>query len=242
VTEAGVTAASAGEVNPTVIRQLALGRRAYGNLKDEAAGFIRDAIVSGHLPPGSKIDQDEIADALGYSRAPVREALIELAQKGFVVAVPRRGAFVAEVTVEDIEDHYAVVAFVFGLTTRRAVKKLTAADVEELQRLHRQVAATDDATGRKAGDRQFFNLIVRAGRSRRLDSILELLGGAIQGSFYFASPQWVANEAKFREQFLGAIQAGDVRAAVRTSEEHMRTCGTVTIEYLQAIGYWTAAD
>ncbi|TCJ31438.1 GntR family transcriptional regulator, partial [Parafrankia sp. BMG5.11] len=88
------------DADPSAIRLLASGRRRYGNLKDEAASFIREAIVSRALPPRSKIDQDEVADALGISRAPVREALIELAQKGFVDAVPRRGAFVAEVTVE----------------------------------------------------------------------------------------------------------------------------------------------
>ncbi|WP_041254651.1 GntR family transcriptional regulator [Frankia sp. EAN1pec] len=59
-------------------------------LKDEAADFIREAIVSGGLPPRSKIDQDEVADALRISRAPVREALIKLAQKGFVDGVRRR--------------------------------------------------------------------------------------------------------------------------------------------------------
>lgn len=63
-------------------------RRSYGSLKDEAAAYHRDAIVMGQLAPGSRVDQDEIAETLGMSRAPVREALIELAQKGFIDAPP----------------------------------------------------------------------------------------------------------------------------------------------------------
>ena len=101
----------------------ATGRRACGNLKDEAASYIRAAITSGDLPARSRIDQDVVAQALGISRAPVREALIELTQKGFVDAILRRGAFVAELTPADIEDYYEVVASVFGLTTRRAVSR-----------------------------------------------------------------------------------------------------------------------
>jgi DNA-binding GntR family transcriptional regulator len=223
---------------PSPVRRLAAGRPAYGNLKDEAASFIRDAIVGGDLPPRSKIDQDEIAGALGFSRAPVREALIELTQKGFVLALPRRGAFVAEVSAEDIEDHYAVVALVFGMTTRRAIKKLTAADVGELRDLDHRIATASDAGTRRELDRRFFHVIVTAGRSRRLDSLLAFLGGAIQGSFYFAAPDWGPHEAAFRQHLISALEAGDTRAAVRTSEEHMRGCAALTIAHLRAQGYW----
>ncbi|MBL7499997.1 GntR family transcriptional regulator [Frankia sp. CNm7] len=226
------------DVDPSAIRRLASGRRAYGNLKDEAAGFIRDAIVSGALPPRSKVDQDEIADTLGISRAPVREALIELAQKGFVDAIPRRGAFVADVTVEDIEDHYEVVALVSGMTAKRAVKRLTPAEIAELRRLHQEIAATGDVARVRALDRRFFQLITNSGRSPRLDTILEFLGGALQGSFYFDAPGWAHNEAAYREQMLGAIETGDVLAAARISEEHVRSCAAVTIEHLRTRGYW----
>ncbi|CAI7976806.1 GntR family transcriptional regulator [Frankia sp. Hr75.2] len=225
------------DADPSAIRLLASGRRRYGNLKDEAASFIREAIVSRALPPRSKIDQDEVADALGISRAPVREALIELAQKGFVDAVPRRGAFVAEVTVEDIEDHYEVVALVSGMTTRRAVRKLTPLETEELARLHREIATTEDEARRRSLDRRFFQIIATAGKSPRLDAILEFLGGVLQGSFYYDAPAWVDNEAKYRERLLDAIQADDVVTATRTSEEHVRSCAAVTIEHLRSRGY-----
>ncbi|MEX5633143.1 GntR family transcriptional regulator [Parafrankia sp. FMc2] len=227
-----------GAADPSAIRQLAAGRRRYGNLKDEAAAFIREAVVSGSLPPRSKVDQDEIAEVLGISRAPVREALIELAQKGFVDAVPRRGAFVAEVTVEDIEDHYEVVALVSGMTTRRAVRKLTPQELEELARLHREIAGTEEASRRRTLDRRFFQIVATAGKSPRLDAILAFLGGVLQGSFYFDSPASADNEAKYREQLLDAIRAGDVAEATRTSEEHVRSCAAVTIDHLRSRGYW----
>ncbi|ADP83305.1 GntR family transcriptional regulator [Pseudofrankia inefficax] len=221
--------------------RLASGRRPYGNLKDEAASFLRDAIVSGALPPHSKIDQDQVADTLGISRAPVREALIELAQKGFVDAIPRRGAFVAAVTVEDIEDHYEVVALVSAMTAKRAVKRLTPAQIDELRRLDQEIAATTDVVRVRDLDRRFFHLIANAGRSPRLDTILRFLGGALQGSFYFDAPGWAPHEATYRQQMLGAIDAGDVLAAARISEEHVRRCATLSVDHLRSRGYWPDA-
>ncbi|ABW14143.1 hypothetical protein Franean1_4777 [Parafrankia sp. EAN1pec] len=85
--------------------------------------------------------------------------------------MPRRGAFVAEVTVEDIEDHYEVVALVSGMTTRRAVRKLTPLETEELARLHREITTTEDEARRRSLDRRFFQIIATAGKSPRLDAI-----------------------------------------------------------------------
>ncbi|MCK9930824.1 GntR family transcriptional regulator, partial [Frankia sp. Mgl5] len=79
-----------------------------------------------------------------------------------------------------------------------------------------------------------------AGKSPRLDAILEFLGGVLQGSFYFDAPAWGDNEAKYRERLLDAIQADDVVTATRTSEEHVRSCAAVTVEHLRTRGYWTA--
>jgi DNA-binding GntR family transcriptional regulator len=215
------------------------GRRSHGNLKDEAAEYIRTAIISGELPPRSRIDQDVVADALGISRAPVREALIELGQKGFVDAIPRRGAFVAQLTAADIEDYYAVLASVFGLTARRAVSQLSAAQDVELARLHQEIAATADVTRQRDLGRRFFNLIASTGRSPRLDLLLQFIGGMFQSSFYFEAPGWAAHDADYRERLLGAIESGDERLASRLSEEYLHGCGRLTVGHLRASGYWT---
>jgi DNA-binding GntR family transcriptional regulator len=213
-------------------------RRAYGNLKDEAVRHIREQIVAGTLRPGSKVDQDQIADRLGISKAPVREALIELAQKGFIDALPRRGAFVAAVTAEDIEDHYELTAQVMALSVRRAVKNLTAENLAELRRLHEQIRSAADVSEQHALDRRFFSIIARAGRSRRFDAVLGFLGGALEGSLYYAAPDWGAHEAEHRAALLDALERRDSRAASRLAVEHLHGCAQVTVKYLTERGYW----
>jgi DNA-binding GntR family transcriptional regulator len=224
--------------DPRALLRLSSRQRSYDNLKDAAADYIRTAIVSGDLAPRSKVDQDAIAGALGISRVPVREALIELAQKDFVVAIPRRGAFVGELRLGDIEDHYEVVSLVFGVATKRAVKMLTPADLAELHALHEEISSTDDAARREELDYDFLKVIARVGSTRRLDSIMRFLGGALAGSFYLESPEWVARETRYRTLLLPALEARDVEAAVRITEDHLRGCAALAIEVLRSRGYW----
>jgi len=212
----------------------------HPNLKDVAEAFISEGIVSGKFRPGAKVDQDEVAGILGISRLPVREALIELAQKGFVTAVPRRGAFVADLGVDDIEDHFEILSMAFALTSRRAAKNLSAEQLVDLRSIHGEIEASDDPVVRGALNREFNATINHAGCSSRLLSILGFLSGALPGSYYMSAPAWAATEAVFRGQMLAALEAHDADAAALVAAEHLRACAKVTIEELHARGYWTS--
>jgi DNA-binding GntR family transcriptional regulator len=213
--------------------------REHPNLKDVAADFIRQAIVSGRFGPGAKVDQDEVAGLLGVSRLPVREALIELAQKGFVTAIPRRGAFVAALGVDDIDDHYEVLAMAYALASRRAAQNLSPEQLVELRSIAEEVQASDEQSVREALNREFNEIINVAGSSNRLLSILGFLAGALPGSYYLAASGWTATEAVYRGRMLAALEARDSDAAAWVAMEHLRACAKVTIEELDARGYWS---
>jgi DNA-binding GntR family transcriptional regulator len=220
------------------LHRLAAGRPGYGSLKDWAVELVRQAIVARDLVPGTRIDQDEVAAALGISRAPVREAVLELAQKGYVRAVPRRGAFVASVTAQDVEDHYAVLALVSGMTAGRAAERLAEPESAELRLLHAEIPAVSDPVRAEALNRRFQSVVAGAGRSARMDSMLLFLGGALPGAFYFASPHAGAHEEQYRGRLLAALEARDAAAAVRASEDHMHGCAELTLAHLRETGYW----
>lgn len=213
-------------------------QRNHPSLKDAAAEFIREGIVSGRFGPGAKVDQDEIAGILGISRLPVREALIELAQKGFVVAIPRRGAFVVELSEEDIEDHYEVLGMVFGLAAGRAAKKFDAPQLLDLRALHDEIDEIPDAAARVALNREFISSINVAGSSPRLLAILRFLSGALPGSFYATSPEWATTESRYRALVLDALDAHDPDAAARVAQQHLRECARLTSDVLRSRDYW----
>lgn len=214
-------------------------RRNHQSLKEMASNHIREGIVSGRLGPGAKVDQDEIAEELGISRLPIREALIELTAKGFVESIPRRGAFVVTLTAEDIEDHFEVVSLLFGLTARRAAKSITSEQLRSLQSLHTQITTTRDPATQLAMTDEFYRAINRVGTSERLLLTLRFLAFALPNDFYFSTQRWPAMETAYRERVLNSLDKRDARAAVKAAEEHFATCAKVTIDELRSRGYWS---
>ncbi|MFZ9017431.1 MAG: GntR family transcriptional regulator, partial [Ilumatobacteraceae bacterium] len=133
--------------------------RRRGGLADEVAAYVRGLILTGSLKPGTKIDQDAICEALGVSRSPVREAIVILGQEGLLDVTPRRGASVAQLTPDDIVDHYALVGAVAG----RAAAMAEAHGVP--------VVATGDVRCARAEDRRLLDALICLRERRTLDTI-----------------------------------------------------------------------
>ena len=100
-----------------------------------AAAHIRDGIESGKYGPGMKLWQDRLAKELNVSRIPVREALCTLASEGLVTLLPNRGAMVPELSSDELEELYALGASLESMAVKRAVPRLTAADLKRMKRL-----------------------------------------------------------------------------------------------------------
>lgn len=215
--------------------------RNHQSLKEMASDYIREGVVSGRLGPVAKVDQDEIAEALGISRLPIREALIELTAKGFVESIPRRGAFVVKLTQQDVEDHYEVVGLLFGLTARRAAARITDEKLRVLQKLHTDITSTQERLARQALLMEFYRIINRVGTSARLLLTLQFLALTLPNDFYFNTSRWPATETVYRERILTALESRDAKAAVKATEEHFRTCAKVTIDELRKQGYWSGS-
>lgn len=103
---------------------------------------VRQAILDGILPAGSRIDQNQLAADLNVSLVPVREALKILEGEGFVQIIPRRGAFVTESSIPDMEDLYFTRQLLEGQAAYHAADKLTDTHIQKLEQLY---AAMDRA-------------------------------------------------------------------------------------------------
>jgi DNA-binding GntR family transcriptional regulator len=106
---------------------------------------IRDAILEGTLPAGSRIDQGQLASDLNVSLVPVREALKKLEAEGFVQIVPRRGAFVTKTSLMDMEDLYFARSVLEGQAAYHAAENLTDEKLALLKALETQMAKALDA-------------------------------------------------------------------------------------------------
>jgi DNA-binding GntR family transcriptional regulator len=109
-------------------------------LYQDVAERVRQLIFSGALAPGARIDERALVERFGISRTPLREALKVLHSEGLVRLTPRRGSFVAgELTPQDLDEIFPLMALLEGLCAREAVRKASADDVRRLEALHERL-------------------------------------------------------------------------------------------------------
>lgn len=117
------------------------------SLSQQAVEELRRRITGHHLSPGQRLDEAALADQLGISRTPLREALKVLSAEGLVELRPRRGCYVTELGHNDLEDIFPIMALLEGEVAREAALKASAGDLKRLGQLHaaleRHAAAGD---------------------------------------------------------------------------------------------------
>ena len=213
-------------------------RKRRMNLADDAAGYIRAAIMGGDLRPGQRIDQDAIAETLGISRLPVREALIGLAQEGLVDNLPRRGAFVARFSKEDVVDHYQLFGQVAGLAAARAVARMTDEQVMELDLINRRLTQSRDVAEQQRLNHDFHRRITIASESQRIISMVGLLSRSLPMPYDKLPPEWLADADQQHSDIIDAFKRRDTLAAQRSMEQHIASSGRHAVEVLDRLGFF----
>ena len=108
---------------------------------EQIAQHIKGALLSGELAPGQKINEVNLANKLGISRAPVREALQLMVNDGLVVSIPQRGKFVRSLTPQEIRDNYELGGVLEGAVVAKSSLLLTEADFARLEDVITQMQA-----------------------------------------------------------------------------------------------------
>lgn len=149
------------------------GRRVF---REEIKDFLVEAILSGDLQPGDRIVETRVAQQLGVSQAPVREALRDLALIGFVTSLPFRETRVRQIADEDLVEIYAIRAALEGVAARAAATHIdqpTLARLDDLLDAMRKAAARDDQRAFAEADIAFHHLILEASGNRALSQLWE---------------------------------------------------------------------
>ncbi|MGK2262269.1 GntR family transcriptional regulator [Gordonia polyisoprenivorans] len=228
-------------VEEAVVAQPVGGRSveaASSVLKQIAAQEIRRMVFAGEMRPGTKVDQDAVAESLGMSKLPVREALISLSGEGIIETIPRRGAFVADLSREDIRDHYWMLGVISGLAAERASATLSDADLDELRVLATEMEETTDLLEIERLNFRFHRLINLGTRSRRLIAELKLLSGAIPSGFFDSHPDSVASSLRDHREIVDALAGRSPGMARTLTEGHFLRGGHRAVALLEERGFW----
>ena len=154
-----------------------------------AALYIRRLIFDGDLRPGDRVNQDEVARALGISRIPVREALIAVERQGWVTIEPNRGAFVVALDEQAVRDHYEMFGLVYGFTARKAIERADASLGDKLMQIARDFSRTDEPNEAQQLVLAFHGALIDAASSPRIIVVLRAMSGLVPGDFFVIVPE-----------------------------------------------------
>lgn len=147
-------------------------------LRDVVFNTLRQAILTGELKPGERLMEIHLADKLGVSRTPVREAIRRLELEGLVTMIPRRGAEVAQITEKSMSDVLEVRRALDALCAELACDRITPEELESLKKAcdhFEQCIATGDAKKIAQADVALHDIIVRATGNQRLIQLVNNL-------------------------------------------------------------------
>ena len=137
----------------------------YLPLRDVVFNTLRKAILRGELKPGERLMEIALANRLGVSRTPVREAIRMLEQEGLVIMIPRKGAQVAQITMKDLNDVLEVRLGLEELAMQFACKRITQEEIGEMKQALEEIERlqeAEDVTALAEADVAFHDIIYKA--------------------------------------------------------------------------------
>lgn len=207
-----------------------------GGLAEDIVSYVRGQILSGQIKPGEKVDQEAIAEALDVSRSPIREALVILGQEGLLDVTPRRGAFVADLTREDVIDHYELFGLISGRVAAMAADQMTDENLADLRDVHEQFAAAEADEHSKLNNE--FHRLINSAAPRRTRWLLRHLERSIPEGFYGATPGWTEKAVTDHHAIVEAVSQRNSASARHAMEEHLHSAGVAAVQALEEQGFW----
>ena len=207
-----------------------------GTTPEHALHHLRAEIVSGALRPGQRVAQEDMAAALGVSVAPVREALRVLEQEGQVTYLPRRGYFVTELRMEDLEEIYALRKLLEANAVRRALPTLDDDRLGEIAAAAQActtAARAGDVTAELTANRRLHFAILTAPQQPHAMRLIRLLwdGTEAYRALYYNAPAERAASVAAHDRILAAIADRDADRLVAELDAHRERA----LEFLRGV-------
>ena len=198
----------------------------YLPLREVVFNTLRRAILRGELVPGQRLMEIQLAEKMGVSRTPVREAIRKLELEGLVVMIPRKGAEVAHISGKNLRDVLEVRRALEELAGELACKRMTEEELRQLEKANHKfisVLGSDDITVFAQADEAFHGLIYQATDNDRLIQMVNHL----REQMYRYRIEHIKDRSQRKllvqehQEIMRALSARDVEATRRTIRNHI---------------------
>lgn len=195
-------------------------------LRDVVFQTLRKAILTGELKPGERLMEIHLAEKIGVSRTPIREAIRKLELEGLVTNVPRKGAQVAEISTKGLRDVLEVRRALDSFCAELACERITSEEkdlLKEACKAFEEATKTKDATVIAKADVAFHDIIINATGNERLVALLNNLAEQM----YRYRFEYIKDESqhdkliKEHRELMDAITKGDVETARFVARKHI---------------------
>jgi DNA-binding GntR family transcriptional regulator len=209
------------------------------SLHEQVAYRLRELLVEGHIAPGAKLNERELAERLNVSRTPLREAIKMLAAEGLVELLPNRGAVAVSLSEQDVLDTFEVMAGLEGMSGELAAQRISDAELLEIKALHYEMLAAHtrhDLSGYYRLNAQIHQAINQAAKNPVLQTTYTQVNARLQ-ALRFRSNQ---DEAKWKSavdehgQMIDALQRRDGAALRAVLVQHLHNKRDVVIAQVRA--------
>ena len=187
----------------------------YKPLRDVVFENLREAILEGKLKPGQRLMEVQLAEQLGVSRTPVREAIRKLELEGLVVMLPRKGAYVANMSLKDVIDVLEVRASLEGLSASLAAERISDIDLKRLKKIaeeFKESTINADIETLLKKDVEFHECIFKAANNKKLTQVINSLWEQVYRFrvTYISDYDSSLSIVEEHKNILSAIEKGDL--------------------------------
>ena len=189
-------------------------------LRDDVFRRLRDAIVDGTFQPGEQLKDGELAEWLGVSRTPIREALLRLGSSGLVVAIPGRSTTVTAIDPKAAGDARDVIAAMHAMVVREVAGKLDADQLDQMREANRRFAkavAFGDVEGAFDADEEFHRIPVAMLGNRAVESVLDQFDPLVRRAERQRFSENGNASVKVHDQLIELLERGEADQASITA-------------------------
>jgi len=206
-------------------------------LSEDIADSIKTAIIKGKFKPGEKIPEGELAESMGISRTPLREAFRKLENEGFIKIIPRKGAVVADIDTEEAINLYEIKSTLEGLAARLAAANMKEKDIGKLEKINDELKQLIDKNDLESFYRvhtRFHEGFVKLCGNKRLIQMISNLNDHFNrfGIISLTLPGQFENAIEQHAQIIEAFKSGDQTLVEKKVKTNVMTGGRVLVEHL----------
>jgi DNA-binding GntR family transcriptional regulator len=206
-------------------------------LSEDIAESIKTAIIKGKFKPGEKISEGELAESMGISRTPLREAFRKLENEGFIQIIPRKGAVVTDIDAEEAINLYEIKSTLEGLAARLAAANMKEKDISKLEKFNDELKELIDKNDLESFYRahtRFHEGFVKMCGNKRLIQMISNLNDHFNrfGIISLTLPGQFENAIWQHAKIIEAFKSGDQNLVEERVKTNVMTGGQVLVDHL----------